>query len=33
MGGGLDICVAIFTLPPWFLTEDFFYHGMACSPS
>lgn len=32
-GRGLAICVATFTLPPWLLTEDFFYHGVACGPS
>ena len=29
----MAICVATFTLPPRLLTEDFFYHGVACSPS
>lgn len=32
-GRGLAIHVATLTLPPWLLTEDFFYHGMARGPS
>lgn len=32
-GEGLAICVATLTLPPRLLTEDFFYHGVACGPS
>ena len=32
-GGGMATCGTTFTLPPRLLTEDFFYHGVACSPS
>lgn len=32
-GEGLAIYVATLTLPPRLLTEDFFYHGVACGPS